>query len=286
MNGALSNFAITAGSIGTAASHGVSRTPASMSRSIQTYVPFFLPEGDSIPAKSAGSHAGSEKGVRVRSHVALIPPNPKTVEEPWWSETTRPLTWSLAQYAGSRAAGIVPSRHPARVEGGGIPAKPLARRRPPQRASAAYRLQARRPPRLRRRKNPTPADNNRATNHAFGWMPSRARSRNFLPEAEKDMRTARGTKYRRPMTGTRNEVPGTTKTTVTTPITKSVTKAVPHAAAEGPSRGKAGRYRHASRALPAISPASAATPTAKPTKRSHQGWMSTSGRIDSRNAVA
>src|SRR6266581_8987143 len=94
----------------------------------------------------------------------------------------------------------------------------------------------------------TTADNRRATSHAFGWMPSRSKSRNFRPDAEKDMRIARGTKYRRPVTGTRNEVPGTTETTVTTPMTKSVTKAAAQAAAEGPSRGTAGRYRHASRA--------------------------------------
>src|SRR6266705_360925 len=118
---------------------------------------------------------------------------------------------------------------------------------------------------------PTTADNKRATSHAFGWMPSRSRSRNFLPEAEKDIRTARGTKYRRPVTGTRNEVPGTTTTTVTTPLTTSVTKAAAHAAAEGPSRGKAGRYRHASRVLAAIRPARTARPAAKPTKRSHHG---------------
>src|SRR6266542_2068570 len=95
---------------------------------------------------------------------------------------------------------------------------------------------------------PTTADNRRATSHAFGWMPSRSKSRNFRPDAEKDMRIARGTKYSRAVAGTRNEVPGTADTTVTKPITKSVTKAAPQAAAEGPSRGKTGRYRHASRA--------------------------------------
>src|SRR3989442_10647478 len=133
---------------------------------------------------------------------------------------------------------------------------------------------------------PTTADSKRATSHAFGWMPSRSRSRNFLPDPEKDMRIARGTKYRTPATGTRNEVPGTTETTVTTPMTKSVAKAAAHAAAEGASRGKVGRYLHASRVLAAISPARAAKPAPKPTKRSHHGWMSTSGRIDFRNAVA
>src|SRR6266699_4928663 len=133
---------------------------------------------------------------------------------------------------------------------------------------------------------PTTADSKRATSHAFGWLPYRSRSRDFLPDAEKDMSIARGTKYRRPATGTRNEVPGTTETTVTTPMTKSVPEAAAHAEAEGASRGNVGRYRHASRVLAAISPASAATPAPKPTKRSHHGRMSTSGRIHSRNAVA
>src|SRR6266571_8933538 len=118
---------------------------------------------------------------------------------------------------------------------------------------------------------PTTADSRRATSQAFGWMPSRSRSRNFRPDAEMDKRIARGTKYKRPEGGTRNEVPGTPETMVTTPMTKSVTRAAAHAAAEGPSRGKAGRYRQASRVLAAIRPARTARPAAKPTKRSHHG---------------
>src|SRR2546426_930762 len=58
MNGASSNLAITAGSIGAAVSQGVSRTPASMSRSIQTYVPFFTPDGETMSERPAhGSFA-------------------------------------------------------------------------------------------------------------------------------------------------------------------------------------------------------------------------------------
>ena len=84
MNGASSNFAMTAGFIGAAVSHGVRRTPASMSLSIQMYVPFFSPEGDGMSESPAyGTFAKSSKnGSRVRSHVAFTPPNPKTVVEP------------------------------------------------------------------------------------------------------------------------------------------------------------------------------------------------------------
>src|SRR3989442_15293667 len=135
MNGASSNFAITAGSMGAAVYQGLRRTPASMSRSIQIYVPFFTPDGETMSARPAhGTFANSGKnGSRVRSHVALTPPNPKTVVAPWWSDTTSPLTWSLAQYAGSTAEGIVPSLQPARVDRGGMPATAFAPRRTPQR---------------------------------------------------------------------------------------------------------------------------------------------------------
>src|SRR5256712_6473680 len=142
MNGASSNLAIAAGSIGAAVSQGVSRTPASMSRSIQTYVPFFTPDGETMSERPAhGSFANSGKnGSRVRSHVALTPPNPNTVVDPWWSDPTSPLAWSLAQYAGSNAAGTVPSLQPASVEGGGMPATAFAARWSPQRPSANVRV--------------------------------------------------------------------------------------------------------------------------------------------------
>src|SRR6266704_674605 len=313
-NGTLANLSISAHAIGAAASHGRNRTPASMSRSIQTYVPFFVPEGDSIPEKSAGSHTGSVNGVRVRSHVALIPPNPKTVEEPWWSETTRPLTWSLAQYAGSSAAGIVPSRHPARVDGGGMPANTFARSTAPHTANATFRRPPRSPTRSRMRKNPTPAkmangiirysawrygmitrganaipttaDNRRATSHAFGWIPSRSRSRNFRPEAEKDINRASGTKESNPSAGTRNEVPGTPPRIVTVPTMSSVPAATTYHMRGDRSPGRVGRYRHRIRRLAATRSASTRSPMEKRTKRSHHGWTLTSGRIDSRNAVA
>src|SRR5947208_13533607 len=80
------------------------------------------------PANGTFANSG-KNGSRVRSQVALIPPNPKTVVDPWWSETTSPLTWSLAQYAGSTAEGVVPSLQPASVDGGGMPATALAARR-------------------------------------------------------------------------------------------------------------------------------------------------------------
>src|SRR2546422_5754832 len=69
------------------------------------------------PANGTFANSG-KNGSRVRSQVALIPPNPKTVVDPWWSDTTSPLTCSLAQYAGSTAEGIVPSLQPASVDGG------------------------------------------------------------------------------------------------------------------------------------------------------------------------
>src|SRR5207244_10243164 len=159
MNGASSNFAITAGSIGAAVSQGVSRTPASMSRSIQTYVPFFTPDGETMSERPAhGTFANSGKnGSRVRSHVALTPPNPKTVVDPWWSDTTSPLAWSLAQYAGSNAAGIVPSLQPASVEGGGMPATALAAMTTPQRPRAEVRFAARSAARAQSATDRTPA---------------------------------------------------------------------------------------------------------------------------------
>src|SRR2546430_10933103 len=79
------------------------------------------------PANGTFANSG-KNGSRVRSQVALIPPNPKTVVDPWWSDTTSPLTWSLAQHAGSTAEGIVPSLQPASVDGGGMPAIALAAR--------------------------------------------------------------------------------------------------------------------------------------------------------------
>src|SRR2546428_13974374 len=102
--------------MGAAVSHGVRRTPASMSRSIQMYVPFFRPDGESLPTSPANGSAreSGRNGARVRSHVAFNPPNPKTVDDPWGSDTTSPLAQSLAQSAGSKAAGIRPSLHPAR----------------------------------------------------------------------------------------------------------------------------------------------------------------------------
>src|SRR5207245_9976440 len=128
MNGASSNFAITAGSIGAAVSQGVSRTPASMSRSIQTYVPFFTPDGETMSERPAnGTLANSGKnGSRVRSHVALTPPNPTTVVDTWCSDTTSALAWSLAQYAGCNAAASVPCPQPARGAGGGRAASEVA----------------------------------------------------------------------------------------------------------------------------------------------------------------
>src|SRR5207247_763584 len=61
------------------------------------------------------------------------------------------------QYAGSNAAGIVPSRQPARVEGGGMPATALAARRTPHIPTAKVRFLPRRPARSNRRKKPIPA---------------------------------------------------------------------------------------------------------------------------------
>src|SRR5207245_10626406 len=117
MNGASSNFAITAGSIGAAVSQGVSRTPASMSRSIQTYVPFFTPDGETMSERPAhGTFANYGKnGSRVRSHVALSPLNPQTVVDPWWSDTISPLAWYLAQDSGSTAAELIRSLGPGSV---------------------------------------------------------------------------------------------------------------------------------------------------------------------------
>src|SRR2546425_310368 len=223
-NGASSNFAITAGSIGAAVSQGVSRTPASMSRSIQTYVPFFTPDGETMSERPAhGTFANSGKnGSRVRSHVALTPPNPKTVVDPWWSDTTSPLTWSLAQYAGSNAAGIVPSLQPASVEGGGMPATALAARRTPQRPRAKVRFPPRRPARSKSRKNPIPAkiargiirysacrygirtrgataipttaEPRRATNQPLTASPAARISKQQAPTAQNDNRRTAGTK--------------------------------------------------------------------------------------------
>src|SRR3989454_4530665 len=121
--------------------------------------PVFHPDGETMSERPAhGSFANSGKnGSRVRSHVALTPPNPNTVVDPWWSDTTSPLAWSLAQYAGSNAAGIVPSLQPASVEGGGMPATALAARRTPQRPRAKVRFPPRRPARSKSRKNPIPA---------------------------------------------------------------------------------------------------------------------------------
>src|SRR5207249_11768696 len=82
------------------------------------------------------------------------PPNPKTVVDPWWSETTSPLTWSLAQYAGSTAEGVVPSLQPASVDGGGMPATALAARRTLHTPRARVRFPPLRPARSKRRKNP------------------------------------------------------------------------------------------------------------------------------------
>src|SRR3989475_2336316 len=171
MNGASSNFAITAGSIGSAVSQGVRRTPASMSRSIQSHVQFFTPDGEGMSERPAnGTFANSGKnGSRVRSQVALIPPNPKTVVDPWWSDTTSPLTWSLAQYAGSTAEGIVPSLQPASVDGGGMPAIALAARRTLHTPRARVRFPPLRPARSKRRKNPIPAKIARGTIRYSAW---------------------------------------------------------------------------------------------------------------------
>src|SRR3989441_2954051 len=316
MNGASSNLAITAGSIGAAVSQGVSRTPASMSRSIQTYVPFFTPDGETMSERPAhGSFANSGKnGSRVRSHVALTPPNPNTVVDPWWSDTTSPLAWSLAQYAGSNAAGIVPSRQPASVEGGGMPATALAMRRAPPIPRASVRFPPRRHARSNRRKNPIPAkiaigiirysvcrygirtrgaaamptaaEPRRATSQPFTWSPSGRKSLNGRPHAANDRRRTSGTKYRRPIAGTRNVVPGTPMTTETTPITRIVPAAAAYAAAGRRSAGYRGRYRQARRALARTIPARRTRPAGHRASNAHHGWTLTSGKIDSRKVVA
>src|SRR5439155_1003715 len=169
------------------------------------------------PANGTFANSG-KNGSRVRSQVALIPPNPKTVVDPWWSETTSPLTWSLAQYAGSTAEGVVPSLQPASVDGGGMPATALAARRTLHTPRARVRFPPLRPARSKRRKNPIPAKIARGTIRYSAW--------------------------------------------------------------------RYGSNTRGATAIPTTAEPRRRRPAGNRARKAHQGWMFTSGRIDSRNVVA
>src|SRR5713226_2285988 len=75
-------------------------------------------------------------------------------------------------------------------------------------------------------------------------------------------------------------------TTETTPMTKMVPTAAAYAVAGRRRLGYFGRYLHAMRVRAKTIAPRRTRPAGNRASKAHQGWMFTSGRIDSRNVVA